>query len=97
VPNALLAFYYGWQRRPEVIYSSQVGDGHICIPLCVGLAALQGSYPLPAFFQQSVQILVAVTLVHFALVAVLGRLPRLMGVALVGVYGYFLYRGLLTQ
>jgi cation:H+ antiporter len=97
LPNALLALYYGWQRRPEVIYSSQVGDGHICIPLCVGLAALQQPYGLPSFFLPGVQILVGVTLLHFAFVAVLGRLPRFMGVVLVGVYGYFLYRGLLPS
>ena len=95
LPNALLALYYGWQRRPEVVYSSQVGDGHICIPLCIGLAAWHETYPLPAFFVPGVTILIGVTLIHLALVTVLGRLPRVMGLALVGVYGWFLYRGLL--
>jgi cation:H+ antiporter len=52
---------------------------------------------LPSFFLPGVQILVGVTLLHFAFVAVLGRLPRFMGVVLVGVYGYFLYRGLLPS
>ena len=37
LPNALLAFYWGWKRRADIVYSSQVGDGHICIPLCLGL------------------------------------------------------------
>ena len=40
LPNALLAFYYGWRGNPEVVYTSQVGDGHISIPLCIGIYAL---------------------------------------------------------
>ena len=39
LPNAMLALYFGWRRKPEVVYSSQVGDGHICLPLCVGIFA----------------------------------------------------------
>jgi cation:H+ antiporter len=97
LPNAMLALYYGWQRRPEIVYSSQVGDGHICIPLCVGIAALHAPCELPAFFNTGVRILVGVAVMHFGLVAVLGRLPRTVGLGLLGVYGYFLYRGLLSQ
>ncbi len=40
LPNAMLAVYYAWTRRPEIVYTSQVGDGHICIPLCIGIFAL---------------------------------------------------------
>jgi len=40
VPNAILAVYYAWTKRPEVVYTSQVGDSHICIPLCIGIFAL---------------------------------------------------------
>ena len=31
LPNGLLAFYYAWRGNPEVVYASQVGDGHISI------------------------------------------------------------------
>src|SRR6185503_12074147 len=95
VPNALLALYYGWRGNPEVVYTSQVGDGHICIPLCVGIAALFNSYTVPALFQTSIIILAVATVVHFICVALFGGLPRIMGGILIAAYGYFLYRGLL--
>ncbi|MBI2925398.1 MAG: sodium:calcium symporter [Verrucomicrobia bacterium] len=95
LPNALLALYYGWTGRPEVIYSSQVGDGHICIPLCVGIFALFETITVPAFFDTGVQILLGATVVHMVFVALFGRLPRWMGWGLTAAYGFFLFKGLL--
>lgn len=94
LPNAMLALYYGWRGRPEVTYSSQVGDGHICIPLCVGIYALYAPLNVPAFFESAVVILLAATGVHVLFVVLLGRLPRLVGLGLIAGYGWFLYRGL---
>lgn len=94
LPNALLALYYGWRGNPEVVYTSQVGDGHICIPLCVGIYALWRPLAMPDFFQAGVVLLVFATLVHFGFVAVLGRLPRWMGWVLLALYGVFLLKGL---
>jgi len=94
LPNGLLALYYGWRGRPEIIYSSQVGDGHICIPLCVGIYALYHPLAAPAFFQTGVLVLLGATLLHLICVAVLGQLPRLVGFALVAGYGWFVYLGL---
>jgi cation:H+ antiporter len=94
LPNALLALYYGWRRNPEVVYTSQVGDGHICIPLCVGIFALYHSFTVPAVFQTGMLLLAGATVVHMLFVAVLGRLPRFMGLVLCAAYGAFLYRGL---
>ncbi len=94
LPNALLALYYGRRGNPEVVYTSQVGDGHICIPLCVGIYALFRPLKVPAFFETGVLILAGATLVHFVFVAALGRLPRWMGWALVAGYGVFLVLGL---
>ncbi len=51
LPNALIAFYYAAKRRADIAYASQVGDGHICIPLCVGLCALVTPVPVPKFFE----------------------------------------------
>jgi cation:H+ antiporter len=96
VPNGLLALYYGWKGHPEVVYTSQVGDGHICIPLCVGIYALMTDMPVPGFFQIGVLILIGATLVHFVFVALFGQLPRFMGWVLTAVYGLFLYKGLLN-
>jgi len=50
LPNGLLAFYYAWRGNPEVVYTSQVGDGHICIPLCIGLYALYRPLEVPQLF-----------------------------------------------
>ena len=94
LPNGLLAFYYAWRGNPEVVYSSQVGDGHISIPLCIGVFALYGSVRVPAFFQTGVIILLGATVLHFFFVATIGRLPRFMGWVLTAAYAVFLYRGL---
>ena len=96
LPNGLLALYYGWRGNPEVVYTSQVGDGHICIPLCVGIFALYGSFNVPvAIFQTGLIVLAGATVVHIVFVTLFGGLPRFMGWVLVAAYGYFLYQGLL--
>src|SRR5207253_2294671 len=95
LPNGLLAFYYAWRGNPEVVYTSQVGDGHISIPLCIGIPALYRTIHVPAFFKTGVVILMGAALVHFFFIALLGRLPRFMGWVLTAVYCFFLYKGLL--
>ncbi len=95
LPNAILAIYYGWTKRPEIVYTSQVGDSHICIPLCIGVFALFKTIELPSFFSTSIAILLGATLVHFFFIAAYGRLPRPVGWLLTAAYGYFLYQGLL--
>lgn len=95
LPNAILALYYGWRRKPEVVYTSQVGDGHICIPLCVGIYALHQPLNLPEFFLTGVYILAGATALHLLCVGMFGRLPRFAGIALVIAYGFFLKLGLL--
>jgi cation:H+ antiporter len=94
LPNALLAFYYAWRGRPEVIYSSQVGDGHICIPLCLGIYALNHTLHMPQLFEMGVVILGAATLLHIICVAALGSLPRMVGISLIVAYVVFLAKGL---
>lgn len=95
LPNALLALYYGAKRRAEVVYSSQIGDGHICIPLCLGVFALFRPVPVPEFFQLGVWLLLGAVAVHFFFIAVFGRLPRFVGFLLIASYGAFLWKGLL--
>jgi cation:H+ antiporter len=96
LPNAGLALYYGWKRQPEVVYTSQIGDGHICIPLCVGLAALFSPVLMPPFFDTAVLILTAVVVIHAIAVLTVGQLPRFMGWLLTAIYAYFLYVGLIS-
>jgi cation:H+ antiporter len=95
LPNAILAVYYTWRRQPETVYASQVGDCHVSIPLCLGIYALYHTMAMPPFFHVAMFILLGATLVHFFFVAVLGRLPRFAGWALVAAYGFFLWKGLL--
>jgi cation:H+ antiporter len=83
LPNGLLAIYYGWRGNPEVVYTSQAGDGHICIPLCVGIFALYQTFTMPPSFQMGMYMLLGATLVHMFCVAVFGELPRIVGILLV--------------
>jgi cation:H+ antiporter len=96
LPNALLALYYSWRGEPETTYTSQVGDSHVSIPLCIGIFALYHTITMPAYFHISMLILLGATLVHFLCVALLGQLPRAVGWLLVLAYAVFLYRGLLS-
>ncbi len=94
LPNALLALYYGWTRRPEIIYTSQIGDAHICIPLCVGILALYKPVEVPDAFESGIILLLATSLFHLFFLAVFGKLPRWAGAILIAGYGVFLYKGL---
>src|SRR5260370_14062733 len=57
LPNALLAFYYGWRGEPQVGYSSQVCDRHVIIPLFIGVCALYEPIQVPALFSTGLLIL----------------------------------------
>ncbi len=94
LPNALLAFYYARRGNPEVVYTSQVGDGHISIPLSIGILSLYRNVDLPAFFFTGAKILFLAYALHFLFIASLGRLPRAMGVVLTIAYLVFLVAGL---
>ena len=95
LPNAMLAVYYAWTKRPEIVVTSQVGDAHICIPLCIGVFALFQTIVVPPFFATGVIILLAATVVHLFFFGLFGRLPWYIGVLLVAAYAWFLYDGLL--
>ncbi len=94
LPNALLAFYYGSKARMDVVYTSQTGDAHICIPLCIGLFAAFRAIPATAFLLQSLLILMGLCAAHLLLIVVLGRLPRFIAALFLAAFGYFLWAGL---
>jgi cation:H+ antiporter len=94
LPNAVLALYYGARRRADVVYASQVGDGHICIPLCVGLYAIAQPMQLPPMFQNGLRVLGGALAVHLIFVGTLGRMPKPMGWVFVAAYSWFVYTGL---
>ena len=95
LPNALIAFFYAAKRRADIAYASQVGDGHICIPLCVGLCALVTPLSVPKFFETGMAILVGAAVIHGLCVLLAGGLPRWMGWPLLGAYAWFVCAGLL--
>src|SRR4029077_3266598 len=90
LPNAMLAMYYARRGNPEVVYTSQVGDGHISIPLCLGIFSLYRTIQIPPSFYTGIKILLFAAAVHFFFVAVMGRLPRFMGWVLTAAYLIFL-------
>ena len=96
MPNALIAFYYAARRRADIAYASQVGDGHICIPLCVGLSALVAPLAVPKFFETGLAILVGAALVHACCVMFADGLPKWMGWPLLAAYAWFVGAGLLA-
>jgi cation:H+ antiporter len=95
IPNGLLACYYAYAKRADIVYSSQIGDGHICIPMCIGLFVLFSQIQIPEYLNLSVLIIVAASIVHFICIGFLGRLPRMIGLVCVGAYSYFVYTGLI--
>jgi cation:H+ antiporter len=96
LPNAVLALYWGWRRRADVVYSSQVGDGHICIPLCLGLYAVVKPLPMSGFSDQALGLLLGSAVLHGAFLLINGGLPRWAGAVLTLAYGWFVYAGLLA-
>jgi cation:H+ antiporter len=95
LPNAFLALYYAYIGRQDIVLSSQIGDGHICIPMCIGLFSVVNTIQIPASFETGVYIILGSAAVIFLAIAALGRIPRVIGVALIGAYAYFLYNGLI--
>jgi len=95
LPNAFIALYYAHIGRTDIVVSSQIGDSHICIPMCIGLFALFNPIQLPDSFLMGTYLILGAGLVHFLSIGILGRIPRIGGGALVASYGYFLYAGLI--
>lgn len=94
LPNAILAIYYARAGRQDIVVSSQIGDAHICIPMCIGLYALFDPIRIPSFFQTGVFIILGTAGIYFVLIAVLGRLQRWLGFGFLGAYAVFAYQGI---
>ena len=94
LPNALLAFFYAARRRADIVYASQIGDGHICIPLCLGLGALVQPLPVPPDFALGLGIFAGATVVHAVAIAAGGGLPRWAAWPLLAGYAWFVGAGL---
>lgn len=94
LPNAILAIHYARTDRAEIVYSSQLGDGHVCIPLCIGLAALGAPLAVPPFLTLGLIVIGIAVGVHALVLAWNGSLPRPLGLVLAGAYGWFLVAGL---
>jgi cation:H+ antiporter len=92
IPNGFLAVYYASIKRADIAYTSQIGDCHICIPLCIGIFAIFSPIQVPFSFQWPLFILMGVSAAHFILTAFMGKLPRFAGVMMACLYGFFIYK-----
>jgi len=92
IPNAFLALYYSAVNRSEIAYSSQIGDCHICIPLCIGLFAIFSPIRVPSSFETAIFILIGASAGHFLFTAFMGKLPRFAGIILTCLYTFFIYK-----
>lgn len=95
IPNAFLALYYTRIGRQDIVLSSQVGDGHVCIPMCIGLFALFNPIQIPDTFQMGAFVILGAGAAHFLCITFIGRVPRWVGFCLIGAYAVFLYKGLI--
>jgi cation:H+ antiporter len=93
LPNALLAFFYAARKRAEVVYASQVGDGHICVPFGIGLFAIFKPLPMPAHAELGLMLLIAGAGLHSLFLLITGGLPRWAGWLFVAAYAAFVVRG----
>lgn len=93
LPNGFLAIYYTMVNRADIAYSSQIGDCHICIPLCIGIFALFSPIHIPPSFETAVYCIMGAGAGLFLLTALFGKLPRWAGAVLMGLYGFFIYKG----
>jgi cation:H+ antiporter len=94
LPNAALAAYYATRRRSDIVYASQVGDGHICIPLCLGLGAALTPFAPPVWFADSLLVLAGAAAFHALLLVCFSGLPRLLAMLPLAAYGWCLNQGL---
>lgn len=95
LPNAFLAIYYSRINRQDIVLSSQIGDAHVCIPMCIGLFSVFNTIHVPDFFQTGMYLIIGAGVLHFLSIAIIGRIPRFMGFGLVGAYALFLYKGVI--
>ena len=95
LPNAFIALYYSRINRQDIVLSSQLGDGHICIPMCIGLFTLFNPIHMPPAFQIGAYVILGAGVLLTLAVAILGRIPRFLGYGLIGGYAFFVYQGII--
>ncbi len=95
IPNGILAIYYSAVGRSDIAYSSQIGDAHICIPMCIGIFAAFSPIKLPTTFEIGIWIIIGATLAHLLFLGIFGRLPRIVGTILIASYAFFIINGVL--
>lgn len=63
--------------------------------MCIGLFAVFKPIHVPDFFQMGAFIILGAGVVHFLSLIILGKVPRTVGIGLIGAYALFLYTGLI--
>ncbi|MGF1530554.1 MAG: sodium:calcium symporter [Puniceicoccaceae bacterium] len=93
MPNAMLAGIYAIRGRAEIAYASQIGDGHICIPLALGIYASFHPLALTTEALWALQLLAVISALHLCFVIFKKSIPRAFGGFLVVCYGGLLGTG----
>lgn len=93
IPNGVLALYYSCTGKSDIAYSSQIGDCHICIPLCIGLFALFAPIRIPGSFMPAVYLIGISGLMHLVFLWA-GHIPKLVGGIMAASYAIFIYFGI---
>ncbi len=93
IPNGILVFWYAFRGRPDIAYSSQIGDMHICIPLAVGVFAILHPADVPERLGLALAALAAAILIHSLTLSMRWGLDRVSGAVLVAAYPAILWSG----
>jgi cation:H+ antiporter len=88
VPNAILALYYASRGAATTVYSSQVGDGHICIPLCLGLYASFVPIAMGPLARSGLIAISTVALLHLLCISAFRRLPTFVAFVLLACFAF---------
>lgn len=89
LPNAVVAVYYAWRSRADVVYASQFGDAHICIPLCLGLYAAFQDMPMPAGADAALIFIAGVCALNLLTIGLFSKLHRITAGVLIFCYALF--------
>jgi cation:H+ antiporter len=61
--------------------------------MCIGIFAVFNAIQIPDLFQTGIYVILGAGVLHFLSVAILKRVPGILGVGLLGGYALFLYKG----
>jgi len=89
IPNAMVAFYYGWKKKPEIVYGVQATDANVCIPFCLVVFLLMGGKAITLQTDMVLGGLIALlggVILQIMFLGSVGKIPRPIGALLILMY-----------